>query len=1091
MTFDTSFPLCSDPLVVPSPKASKKILDLWTLHGHPHSKRYSNPKLVSLGALIRHDGIIYKGHKAMLYPKNSDINSPYESMTWDEFDAVTETLALMYARQLEEELKSGNATQKQPTIGLLGKGRTLEYFCTQLALQKLGVRVLLLAESNAIVALHHLLQKCDVSAVIVDSENADTDTNGVRKIALLEQLPRDQETEQHEVDSLKFQDFSDVWERHTYIIHSSGSTGMPKPIIHTNRSMMLIARMYRLYQEFEVVNWFLLFPLYHIAGISIALSGLPNGMVLSFPPLLGPMATKAIFQSWRTLESLGYPVDCIHCAPTLIENFFEHILDTGGDFGPLASMKVVQPGGAALSEKIIKVLVDNGVNVKSTYGSTEIGPPMRTIPHSRSNPHCYRFRNLYPDNALVHMEQVGEALYECVVYKGFELAANIFDDLPEGQPYRTNDLFVEDPLGSGYYVLQGRKDDILVHSNGENTSAGPLQLDIQTSSKMIHKALALGHAKPCVSLLVEVSEMYDPADHTIREEIVNTVKEVNKKFPSHSQIMPSMIYFLPQGSSLPVTPKGNVKRKEAGNMYESEIAALYERLEGSMPDLSSSVMEGDLTEYVRSLFRSLSNVSPEMVKDWTPLHELGIDSRLALCLRSSLSHTLGRKISLNTIFENPTVSKLVAALNVESRKQDEQTKIPQSEIINQMISRFETEFLDWPSQQLGPHTTADKEVVLLTGASGSLGTALIQSLSSNREVTHIYALIRGPNQTSRLRFALQSRGIDTSILDSQGKITTLNFAMQDPLLGLDIESYYKLATSVTVVMHNAWKMNFNQTVEDFEKDCIRSTMNLLRFCCTGIRKRFVFTSSISACMGRGAPLNISESPIGPNPEVALSTGYAQSKYVVERLTQSASSKLNIPVTILRVGQLCGSTATGQWNSDEMWPILFASSVHTTINALPALKMKIVDWVPVNVAAKVISEVVFQPHKKDQAHRNTYDVHNITNPNPLPWSTLLDILNKANLSSKNQPLPIIPLSEWLRRHHTTATDLEIPALRLLPSFEGLLVDEEDGIKDKVFETSKTQIISPILKESGPVCEDWAEKWIGRWREEGFLSNSTQG
>ncbi|RFU33647.1 hypothetical protein B7463_g2658, partial [Scytalidium lignicola] len=1086
MSIDTSFPLCSDPLVVPSPKAPKKIQDLWTLHGHPHSERYSDPKLVSLAALIRHDGVVYNGQKAILYPVNSEANSPYGCMTWDEFDDVTETLALLYARQLEKDLELGNATQKQPTIGLLGKGRTLEYFCTQLALQKLGVRVLLLAESNATVALHYLLETCDASAVIVDSENAGVDTNGIRKITLIEQLPHTQKTEQVEVDALKFQDFGDVWERHTFIIHSSGSTGMPKPIVHTNRSMMLIARMYRLFQEFEVVNWFLLFPLYHIAGVSIAFSGLPNGQVLSFPPLQGPMATSAIFQSWKTLASLGYPVDCIHCPPTLIENFYEHILDSDGDFSPLTSMKVLQPGGAALPEKMIKILTDKGVNIKSTYGTTEIGPPLRTIPHSRDNPHCYRFRNLYPDNPLVHMEKVGEGLYECVIYKGFQLAANIFDDLPEGQPYRTNDLFREDPPHSGYYILQGRKDDILVHSNGENTSAGPLQIDIQTSSKSIHKVVALGHSRPCVSLLVELGELYDPVDQATREEVFKVVEEVNKKFPSHSRVMSSMIYFLPKGSTLPITPKGNVRRKEAEKIYESEIAALYENLEGSTSDLPSLVSDEGLTEYVRSLFVSLANVPSEAVKDWTSLHELGINSRLALCLRSSLSRFLGQKISLNTIFENPTVSKLVAALTVKS-KQQEPTKISQSEIIDRMISRLEAEFLNWPSQEQTAYSPRQKEIVLLTGASGSLGTSLIQSLSSKEDVSHVYALIRGPNQTSKLSSALQRRGIDPSIVDSQGKVTALNFCMQDPLLGLDIESYYKLATSVTVVMHNAWKLNFNQTVEDFENDCIRSTMNLLRFCCTGIRKKFVFTSSISACMGRGAPPSIPETPIGPDPTIALSTGYAQSKYIIERLTQKASSVLNIPVTILRVGQLCGSTATGQWNSDEMWPILFASSVHPAINALPALKMKIVDWVPVNAAARVISDVVFQQAEEVDLGKDIYNVHNIANPNPLPWSDLLDILNKSNLSSsspQNHPLPVIPLSEWLQRHNNTTSELEIPALRLLPSFEGLLQDEEDGEQDRMFETSKTEKISAALTETGPVCHEWVEKWIGRWKEERF-------
>jgi acyl-CoA synthetase (AMP-forming)/AMP-acid ligase II len=182
-------------------------------------------------------------------------------MSWDEFDSVTETVALSYASQLRKELDEANIARMQPTIALVGGGKTLQYFCTQLALQKLGLRVLLLAESNTMSALHHLLGSCNALAIITDSKNSKVDTMGLRRLDMVECLPDSADSIYANLDAVKFQDFGDVWERHTFIIHSSGSTGLPKPIVHTNRSMMLIARMYRLFQEFDIENWFLLFPL--------------------------------------------------------------------------------------------------------------------------------------------------------------------------------------------------------------------------------------------------------------------------------------------------------------------------------------------------------------------------------------------------------------------------------------------------------------------------------------------------------------------------------------------------------------------------------------------------------------------------------------------------------------------------------------------------------------------------------------------------------------------------------------------------------------------------------------------------------------
>ena len=82
-------------------------------------------------------------------------------------------------------------------------------------------------------------------------------------------------------------------------------------------------------------------------------------------------------------------------------------------------------------------------------------------------------------------------------------------------------------------------------------------------------------------------------------------------------------------------------------------------------------------------------------------------------------------------------------------------------------------------------------------------------------------MVRGPNHLSKLRSSFVSRGMNPSVLDS-GKIEVLNFSMQDPLLGVDVQVYVKLAMEVTIVVQNAWKMDFNVGVHGFEDDCLRS-----------------------------------------------------------------------------------------------------------------------------------------------------------------------------------------------------------------------------------------------------------------------------
>lgn len=57
-------------------------------------------------------------------------------------------------------------------------------------------------------------------------------------------------------------------------------------------------------------------------------------------------------------------------------------------------------------------------------------------------------------------------------------------------------------------------------------------------------------------------------------------------------------------------------------------------------------------------------------------------------------------------------------------------------------------------------------------------------------------------------------------------------------------------------------------------------MNLLSFCRTGTQKTFSFMSSVAACMGQAAAGQlIPEAPVSNDPLMALSTGYAQSKFI--------------------------------------------------------------------------------------------------------------------------------------------------------------------------------------------------------------------
>ena len=178
----------------------------------------------------------------------------------------------------------------------------------------------------------------------------------------------------------------------------------------------------------------------------------------------------------------------------------------------------------------------------------------------------------------------------------------------------------------------------------------------------------------------------------------------------------------------------------------------------------------------------------------------------------------------------------------------------------------------------------------------------------------------------------------------------------------------------------------------------------------------------------------------------------------------------------------------------MWPILFVTSANLEMNALPRFEGKSVDWIPVDIAASTISDILLSPKPKatsmSKGEGGEYNVHNITNPHPIPFSSLLTML-QSSLSSSNSSNPstleIISMKEWVARLNGLADKgmdpAEVPGLRLLQFFENM-ADGDEG-ESKIFETQKTSGISASLRDCGAFCGEWIEGNVRVWREGGFL------
>ncbi|KAL8853969.1 MAG: hypothetical protein Q9221_001277 [Calogaya cf. arnoldii] len=572
-----------EPIVGVSSDAPEVTKQLWSLHGHPLSDRYSNPSLNGIGALVEYAATSYKNKIAFIYPASEEEDS-YRTITWDDFHQLTEKVAMVYSHKLRDELASANNTKIQPTVALLGRATGIEFYITIVALQKLNIRVLLVSTALSPETTQVLCDRCGALAVIVDEEYSATPLSTARTIPLIED-PFDLPKSTTGLSLTGYEDGLDPWNRPSIIVHSSGSTGVPKPIIHTNRSLLLIARPYRLHTSYHDQNWYLLFALSAIASNVILTSGFPHGLPTIFPPRRFPPAPGRILSCLDITAQLGFPVDSLHANPQLIEFIVDRIEKTTRDFSALRNLKVLLSGGAPLVQNLTNKLLEEGVNLKQVYGSSELHLLMRTYPHDRSN-QCVETMRLMPLPGIdthVEMEPVDAGFYEPIVHQGYPCAAELWGSglgtqVEPGQVFRTNDLFVRDEMmGEGNWILKGRRDDMIFLASGAlNVSAVEVESAVKKEGEgLVRTAMLVGHGREKTGLLVELQE--DANRETIQDAMDKIVQRVNEGLREKARVSGHMVKILEKGNELPVGVKGNVKRKEALDKYKTEIEALYNR----------------------------------------------------------------------------------------------------------------------------------------------------------------------------------------------------------------------------------------------------------------------------------------------------------------------------------------------------------------------------------------------------------------------------------------------------------------------------------------------------------------------------------
>ncbi|OJJ69834.1 hypothetical protein ASPBRDRAFT_45119 [Aspergillus brasiliensis CBS 101740] len=986
------------------------------------------------------------------------------------------------------EAQAANGAPAGSTVAYMG-ANDIRYFMFIIACHKTGYKPLLPSSKNSDEAQLYLLDetKCNRFFYSAERERKATELKQLRPELEIFEIPALDAILNRE-EGPRFYPFTQSYEEAEdevfLIVHSSGSTGMPKPIPLTHGYFSTLdaiaylprpgGRRLTIFSDLSPENLVLsVVPFFHMMGIL----AFTESIFHSVPFLYGP--EKPLSVDFLTdLIKLGRPTTAL-LPPSILDDvsLSQEALAT------LGTMESVYFGGAPLSsetgDKVRKY-----TKLITALGSTETSIIPSIVPEMDED---YGYLEWNPNYGAV-MEHIGDEIYELVIprpptrdYHG------ICHTFPSFTEYHTKDLFTRHPSNPQLWKHHGRLDDVIVLSNGFKFNPVILETMIE-AHPLISRALVVGKGQFHTALLVEpywdeFDSYLDP--RAFIADIWPAVEEANKTVAAHGRIMRDKIILSRRDRPFQTTPKGSTRRAAVVKDYADEIDALYATSDEetvAVDELPASPDLSNLTRYVHDLVSKTLQRS-----DFGPqedLYKLGLDSlqtiQLAKYLRSALHlyRDGAGTVELTTqmVYANPTVEKL-AQVVVRVLNGDNATEISRPEKLNGLIEKYTS---DLPTQDYIPYQrtkTATESTAILTGSTGSLGTYLLHTLLENPSVAKIYCFNRSDAQVKQ-ETIFQQKGLHITPAALK-KVEYLTVSFGDAQFGLSSSKYKSLLTTVTSVIHNAWKVDFNHSVDSFEDPHIRSVRHFIDFSLQSTHRAHIhFISSVSTVgawtwdMGSTIP----ESPLEDS-KACPSQGYGESKYISERICHEASRRSGVPTTVYRVGQIAGpATAKGLWNPQDWLPTIIKTS--KAIGLVPdTLGSRVVDWIAVDTLARIITEII---HTRTLAEGSTSPsaVFHLVNPAKTTWEALVPAVQEVYPAMKPVSFTkwVEHLEELSMKSPSEQEIAEKPALKLLEFYREFA---EDTTLLVPLAVDKAKEASDTMAALGPVTRDNMRYWLMQW------------
>lgn len=418
-----------------------------------------------------------------------------------------------------------------------------------------------------------------------------------------------------------------------------------------------------------------------------------------------------------------------------------------------------------------------------------------------------------------------------------------------------------------------------------------------------------------------------------------------------------------------------------------------------------------LTESERMLCRNWKKVLGDIIETFpldrqSDFFEVGGNSMLLVILQALIRNEYGIGITLADLFQASSLKRMAALIFTEP-------------------SDRSTEPIDWareislptPLKELSlstieplakfPANEGPAKVVLLTGATGFLGTALLRALVHDASVAKVHCVaIRSHGSGPASRLAVKSP-----------KISAYAGDLSAPRLGLPSNQFEVFLQEVNLVIHNGADVSFLKSYCSLRKPNVESTRELLKMAQPRkIPIHFLSTAGVCYLSGQDSVQEISLRDV--QPPINGSYGYVASKWVGECCLEAASEQWDVPATIHRPTNIVGEHMP---STDIVQNIIGFSKI---MKAVPSMEnyRTVLDLIDVTTVAW---EICCLALRRASSERQDFEVFHHCSDRKISMKDL----QKQLESESGHAFESIPLEQWLSKATTAGlSDIVCTAIR---------------------------------------------------------------